>query len=281
MKKQKFINCKSGGDAVGSTLYYQMNRPFEVTNDVWFQEGVDFQTDSWEEVLDISTEDGNKVNKRLGQDLESIQYTLEATLKLDINSTLQREVFDIKLEGDTYFNDFIDHGVNVKVITNFGDGSFTEQVWRCGTVEDINGVYNQKFGSDAEVPFNVVLNKEPEVKKIGFFGAEPEQLSDFLSADIDVDYNATTTEINVNVSNVVDVLALVLNNEWQAVVYDENGEVVDSVTLTDNAGVFTGTIDASTYIAGDYQVSIQYAFFQDPETTIKYYKNYEVKQITV
>lgn len=276
----EFIDCKSKSST--RLIEYQLNRKFDVDNNVWYSGGSDFTAKEWVKEVDISTEEaGYAGTKRGGLDVSGFNETITATLSDDTSSSFLQELFECTLHGDNYFFALLNSGLNVRT-TVWINGMAVRKTYNCCTVTEINGLYEQINKADSEVPLTLHLSFEPKVENMAFSSRFPNSkgwitfTEQLISVTSSGDFTAKIKDI-IDTNDIAVMpttgskyrVALFNKKNWE-MLFD--GEIEEDVELTATAiaGIEVGD-----------EVIVAYSFCWRVENGIDYFRTMYVRNYTI
>lgn len=252
---EPFLNCASASGAV-TKLEYQFNKQSDIDNNIWYKDEDDFKASEWQKTTSISTSDGTLSGaSRQATTVDSFTQAIENTIKEEYASAFLKRLFVESSAGDKHFRDLLDHGLNARITTLFGDGTFIRETNKCMTITDYNEPFKQLSNGDSEVTLNTQLNWEPTVENVGVGFNMPNGIE-----DVSVTIAATVAEsdVTVNLSNIQDPSSLIVptepaGKEWKVALFNETtGELVGELTNDGTEAYAFTAVPSGKYIAAAY-----------------------------
>lgn len=242
----QFENCK--GNIKGTRLLeFQFNRQPDKEQEIWYKVKDDFNATAWEKTFSINTTDTQgEGSKRTTKDVDTFEEAFEVTMTDTNTSPFLQALFDCTLQGDDYFTDLLDHGLNARTTIVFPDGATVRKTYPCMTVTDLAGLIEQLNTPDSEASFTVNVNYPPTVENTGFSTPLPTK---FTEVSIDgLMVTEADPSVDVIATAVTDVDGLIYTDpvQWKVDIFNpdtleflgsETGNIVTGISV--NLGAIT------------------------------------------
>lgn len=274
---EKFLNCAASSGAV-TKLEYQFNKQTDVDKSIWYIDNEDFKANEWQKTTTVNTDDGTlSGGMRQSATLTSYVQTVENTIKEEYASTFLKRLHAESSVSDAHFRDLLSHGLNVRITTTFGDGSFVRETHTCCTITDFNEPFKQLSNADSEVTLNTQLNFEPTIVNVGVGLTLPVNIQ---PVSLTMSATATGTDVNVTLTNITDPSDLIeptnpTGSEWKVALFNAiTGELVGEL---ENAG--TDPFAFADVPAGEYMAIAYYSYAKEGSTV--FYNAAKAQKVTV
>lgn len=266
MANLDFKNCL-GSVAKGTReVYFQFNRTYDVTNDIWYKINNDFIIDSWESAFDYeSTDQVNAGDPRTKESVESFKESLTFTMKESYNLSFYRELYDI-MNTDEGIIKFVNGGLNIKIIIQFGEGQSVTTIYNCCTAKPSGRLFHQSESAEASIDLEVNINFEAVAVIYENFVIPNPLGNPDVTADITANFTTnilTVTIANLTNSNLIKTSPSALRLTVQNA---DTGVILATKTVDKTATTITATLTPPANII----YNISYLFLED--TNNMYYK---------
>lgn len=252
---EPFLNCATASGAV-TKLEYQFNKQSDIDKNIWYKDEDDFKASEWQKTTSVSTTDGSLSGaSRQATTVESFTQAIENTVKEEYASAFLKRLFVESSAGDKHFRDLLNHGLNARITTTFGDGTFIRETHQCMTITDYNEPFKQLSNGDSEVTLNTQLNWEPKVDNVGVGYEMPNGVTDVSLTMTPI---VSESDITINLSDIQDPSTLIVptvpeGKEWKVALFNETtGELVGELTNDGTLAFVFTAVPEGKYIAAAY-----------------------------
>lgn len=267
---EKFLECAGGQTSARTTLEYQFNKKTDIERNRWYKDNDDYKTTDWQKTTSVNTEDGTLSGaSRESLTVSGFNQNIENTISEDSASSFLRRLHLEAAAGDYHFRDLLSRGLNIRIRTTFGDGSFIQETHMCTTITDFNEPFKQLMNSESEITLNSRLNNEPEIINAGV-GIEYPSTVTPLSVNTTVTGGDTEPiKIVVNAGEVVDPHYLLdsqvpLESQFNIAIFTEDGYQYDRpVTYDEGEQTFTAEVLEGN---GKFIIVVYYAYASEGNT---------------
>lgn len=287
MALEKFRACMTGASAK-TELEYQFNKDTDIEKNIWYSANVDFKATDWQKTTEVSTEDGTISGaSRESLTVASFNQNIENTITEDSASAFLQRLHLEASAGDAHFRDLLSYGLNIRITTHFGDGSFVRETYMCTTITDIQEPFKQLMNSESEVTLNSRLNFEPDIENVGVGIEYP---ADVFPISVSTDVTGGGEDpvvVTVNTDRKTDISGLLDTNVDQS----EQFKIVGYLVNEGYTGSTEGTAGGNEYDAetreltatftgvGTLYVVVFYAYAQDANKI--YYTVANVQEVEI